>query len=206
MSYCNVQDLRAEGFDEEKYSDEKLENLVKLSCDFIDKVTGQFFEPRELAVRLDGRGGRILALPYPLIDVEFIEIDSELISDFVIYNRLEDRPYPKIYRDRKWTKGKLNILVKGTWGYVEEDGSTPEDIKRISRKLAIYNFPDLSDAEAQEDKNLRGLLVSETTDGHSYKLSDDAVNNLYSSSITGDTEIDEVLRAYSRSKLRLGIA
>ena len=206
MSYCNVQDLRAEGFDEEKYSDEKLENLVKLSCDFIDKVTGQFFEPRELALRLDGRGGRILALPYPLIDVEFIEIDSELISDFVIYNRLEDRPYPKIYRDRRWPKGKLNILVKGTWGYVEEDGSTPEDIKIISRKLAIYNFPDLSDAEAQEDKNLRGLLVSETTDGHSYKLSDDAVNNLYSSSITGDTEIDEVLRAYSRSKLRLGIA
>jgi len=206
MSYCSVQDLRAEGLDEEKYSDEKLEKLVKLSCDFIDKVTGQFFEPRELTLRLDGRGGRILVLPYPLINAEFIEIDGEVISDFVIYNRLEDRPYPKIYRDKRWPKGKLNITVKGTWGYVEEDGSTPEDIKRISRKLAIYNFPDLSDTEAQEDRNLRGLLVSETTDGHSYKLAEDSVNNLYSGSITGDTEIDGILRAYSRSKLRLGIA
>lgn len=206
MSYCSVEDLRAEGLNEEKYSDNDLEKLVKISCDFIDKVTGQFFEPRELTLRLDGRGGRILPLPYPLINAVFIEIDSEVVNDFVIYNRLEDRSYPKIFRNRRWPKGILNISIKGTWGYVEQDGSTPEDIKRIARKLAIYNFPDLSDAEAQEDKNMRGLLVSETTDGHSYKLSDEAVNNLYSSSITGDTEIDDILQAYSRSKLKLGIA
>jgi len=206
MSYCSVQDLRAEGLDEEKYSDDDLEKLVKLSCDFIDKVTGQFFEPRELTLRLDGRGGRILVLPYPLIDAEFIEIDSGIISDFVIYNRLEDRAYPKVFRNSKWPAGILNIKIKGSWGYVEEDGSTPENIKRAAIKLAIYNFPVLIDKEAQEDKNLRGLLVSETTDGHSYKLAEDSVNNLYSKSITGDAEIDDILRAYSRSKLRLGIA
>ena len=49
MSYCSVEDLRAEGLDSEKISDEELEKLIKLSCDYIDRITGQFFEPREAA-------------------------------------------------------------------------------------------------------------------------------------------------------------
>ena len=205
MSYCTVEDLRAEGLDEEKYSDETLGNLVKLSCEYIDRITGQFFEPRQQHLRLDGRGGKILVLPYPLIEVEYIEVSREIIDDYVVYNRIEDRSYPKIYRNAKWPNGILNIEIKGTWGYVEEDGSTPEPIKRIARKLAMYYFPALNDAEAQENKNLNGLLISETTDGHSYELAEDAVANLYASSITGDTEIDSVLKYYMRSRFRMAI-
>lgn len=44
MSYCTVDDLRAEGVSEEDYSDEQLENSIADSCDFIDRVTGQWFE------------------------------------------------------------------------------------------------------------------------------------------------------------------
>ena len=54
-------------------------------------------------------------------------------------------------------------------------------------KLALYNFPALSDTEAQEEKNLRGLLLSETTDGHSYALSSEAVSNLNSEAIVART-------------------
>ena len=205
MSYCTVEDLRAEGLSEDKYSDEDLEKLIKLSCGYIDRVTGQFFELREQALRLDGNGGRNLVLPYPLIEAEYIEVSHEVIDDYVIYNRMEDRAYPKIYRNSKWPKGILNITVKGMWGYVEEDGSTPAPIKRIALKLAMYHFPALSDTEAQNEKNLSGLLISETTDGHSYELAEDAVANFYSGSITGDTEIDSVLKYYTRSRFRMAI-
>ena len=205
MSYCTIKELRAEGLDEEKYSDEALTNLIKLSCDFIDRITGQFFEPREMLIRLDGRGGNNLVLPYFLIDVDYIEINHELIDDYVIYNRMEDRSYPKIYRNAKWPKGILNIEVQGTWGYVEADKSTPEAIKRIAKKLVMYNFPALNDFEAQEEKNIKGLLISEITDGHSYELAEDAVTNLYATSITGDTEIDSVLKHYMCSKFKMAI-
>ena len=203
MSYCTVEDLRAEGLED---SDENLERQIKLSCEFIDRITGQFFEAREQIIRLDGRGGKNLLLPYPVIEVEYIKVNAELISDYVIYNRLEDRDYPKIFRSSKWPEGRLNISIKGTWGYVEEDGSTPVSIKRIAKKLAMYNFPALIDKEAQTEKNTNGLLISETTDGHSYELASDAVTSAYNGAITGDAEIDSILKFYMRSRLRLGIA
>ena len=82
MSYCTVEELRAEGLDEEKYSNEALEKLIKLSCEYIDRITGQFFEPRELTIRLDGRGGKNLVLPLFLIDAWYIKVGNEFIDDF----------------------------------------------------------------------------------------------------------------------------
>ena len=206
MSYCTVEDLRAEGVREEDYSDEQLERLIAVSCGFIDSVTGQWFEPREKVMRFDGRGGRNLALPVFASSVECVKVCGEVVEDYVLYNRPEDRAYPKLYRSTRWPSGKLNVEVSGVFGYVEEDGSTPPAIKRAAMKLALYNFPALSDSEAQEEKAIRGLLYSETTDGHSYELSEDAVSELASSAITGDVEIDQILRRYMRPRFRMAIA
>ena len=208
MSYCTVEDIRAEGFTEEDCPDEVVERLIKLSCDYIDRVTGQFFEPRELTVRLDGRGGRNLVLPLFLIDCDYVKVKDELIEDYVLYNRItpvDDRPYPKIYRNAKWPEGIMNVEVSGTWGYVEAGNLTPEPIKRAAMKLAMCNFPLLSDTEAQSEKGLRGLLLSETTDGHSYELSEEVLASLASGAITGDSEIDQILRVYTRSKFRMAV-
>ena len=202
MSYCIVDDIRAEGVSEEDYSDEQLERLIALSCDFIDRITGQWFELRDKAIRLDGRGGKNLILPVFLYEADYVKIGLEEIDDYVLYNRMEDRAYPKIFRCSCWPKGRLNIEVSGKWGYVEENGTTPPAIKRAAMKLAMYNFPSLSDSDSQEEKNLRGLLLSETTDGHSYTLSESAVTN----SITGDTEIDQILKSYMCSRFRIAVA
>lgn len=205
MSYCTVEDIRAEGISEEDYSDEQLEELISVSCNFIDNVTGQWFEPREKIIRLDGREGQNLVLPVFLFKVDYVKIGLEDIDDYVVYNRMVDRTYPKIFRNAGWPKGRLNIKVSGIWGYVEEDGTTPAAIKRAAMKLALYNFPALSDSEALEEKGLRGLLTSETTDGHSYSLSDSAVSDAYSGAITGDTEIDQILKSYTASHFRMAI-
>ena len=201
MSYCTVEDIRAEGISKEDYSDEELEGLIALSCEFIDR-TGQWFELRDKAIRLDGRGGKNLILPVFLYEADYVKIGLEEIDDYVLYNRMEDRAYPKIFRCSCWPKGRLNIEVSGKWGYVEENGTTPPAIKRAAMKLAMYNFPSLSDSDSQEEKNLRGLLLSETTDGHSYELSESAVTN----SITGDTEIDQILKSYMCSRFRIAVA
>ena len=208
MSYCTVEDIRAEGFTKEDYPDEVVQGLIKLSCEYIDRVTGQFFEPRELTLRVDGRGGRNLVLPLFLIDCDYVKIMGEIIDDYVLYNRItpiDDRPYPKMYRNARWPKGIMNVEISGTWGYVEAGNLTPEPIKRVAMKLAMYNFPLLSDSEAQGEKSLKGLLLSETTDGHSYELSEEVLVSIASGAITGDTEIDQILRAYTRSKFRMTV-
>ena len=191
MSYCSVEDLRNEGLDD---TDEKLSELVELSCDFIDRITGQFFEQRELLLTFDGRGGQNFPLPYPLIEASEILCDDEVITDFVIYHNAN---YPKLYREAKWPKGIQNIKISGTWGYEV----TPAPIKRIAIKLAMYYFPSLSDAAAQDELAVKGLITSETTDGHSYSLANVDTSSL----ITGDKEIDDVLKFYIRSHFRMAV-
>ena len=205
MSYFTVEDLRAEGVSEEDYSDEQLGRLIEASCEFIDRVTGQWFELREKVIRLDGRGGKNLVLPVFLSEAYSVKVDHEEIEDYVLYNRMEDRAYPKIFRCAGWPRGRMNVEVSGQWGYVEEDGTTSPAIKRAAMKLALYNFPALADSEAQEEKAIRGLLLSETTDGHTYMLSDSVVAEAYSGAITGDAEIDGILKSYMRSRFRMAI-
>ena len=211
MSYCEVPDIRAEGISSDDMSAVQITKLINLACDYIDKVTGQWFEPRERVIKLDGRGGQVLALPIFLIREEYVRINNQPISDYVLYNRIsieDDRKYPKIYRNAKWPLGIHNIQIKGKWGYVEEDGSTPELIKRDAIKLVLYNFPALGDAEAQSEKNLQGKLKSETTDGHRYELFDNASESASSglSMLTGDDEIDEILKYFIRPRFRMAIA
>lgn len=206
MSYCTVEDLRAEGVSEEEYTDEQLEDLIAASCEFIDRVTGQWFELREKSIRLDGRGGQNLVLPVFLFEAYSVKVGCEEIDDYVLYNRMEDRAYPKIFRCAGWPRGRLNVEVSGQWGYVEEDGLPPSAIRRAAMKLALYHFPALTDSEAQEENAIRGLLVSETTDGHSYTLSDSAIAEAYSGAITGDAEIDGILKRYMRSRFRIAVA
>ncbi len=201
MSYCTIEDLRNEGVTEEEYEDSKLEKLIQAACEYIDRITGQWFEPREKIIKLDGRGGHNLVLPIFLSEVEYIKADDELITDYILYNRMEDRAYPKIYRELKWPKGKLNIMISGTFGYTDKNGNAPADIKRIAMKLALYYFPSISDYEALSEQNLSGKIISETTDGHSYSLA----SSSYTDSITGDTEIDNVLKSYKRSGFYMAV-
>ena len=209
MSYCELADIRAEGITVEQMNAGQVTALINLACDYIDKVTGQWFEPRQKTIRLDGRGGEILQLPVFLIRPEYIRVDGVSIDDYILYNRIspeDDRNYPKIYRELKWPKGIQNIQIQGKWGYVEEDGSTPLLIKRAAMKLCLYNFPALSDSEAQEEKDLRGKIRSETTDGHSYTLDGSSTSSVSGNSLsTGDSEIDGILKYFTRPRFNMAI-
>ncbi len=113
MAYATVAELRDEGLTIEQVPDDRLTRLLTLATAFVDRVTGRFFEPRDLVLTLDGRGGRAIQLNHPIISVNSVKIDVGPLSPgyvevdeslFKVYNRHlsqgllspDDRENPKI--------------------------------------------------------------------------------------------------------------
>jgi hypothetical protein len=200
--YVSVSELKAEGVDPD-VTNSRINSSILLAQSYIDKMTRQWFEPREMTVLLDG-GRTVFFLPLFCISLSEVKIDDELLTadDYYLYNRYypDDRMNPKIRFARKTTKGFQNISLKGYFGYVESDSSTPLDIKKICKKMALVETKQMSDSE-RRDLIDRGRIIEEETDGHRYKL--EAINS--TNEFTGDAEIDSILRAY-RAPIGIGLA
>jgi hypothetical protein len=67
--YALVSDLRAEGVSVTEATDARLARLIRLASQYVDRMTGRFFEPRPMTLTLDGSGGRMLLLGHPIIAV-----------------------------------------------------------------------------------------------------------------------------------------
>jgi hypothetical protein len=176
-------------------------------------VTGRWFEPREMTIRIDGNGGKVLPLPHFLIEAGSVKNNGLPVVNYVLYNRMEDRDYPKLYAERGWPRGALNIEINGKWGYVDvaSDGTyiTPLMIKRAAMKLiSLTGTAELGDAEAVLSASERGRVIKETTDGHSYEMKNTASETISSGSsvsYTGDLEIDQILDLYTARSMGLGL-
>jgi hypothetical protein len=72
--YALVSDLRAEGVTPSEATDARLARLVRLATQYVDRMTGRFFEPRPMTPALDGSGGRILLLGHPIIGVRDVTL------------------------------------------------------------------------------------------------------------------------------------
>lgn len=195
MGYCTVQDLRDEGITEAQANDARLAMLIALATGYIDLITRRWFEPRTLALKLDGSGHDTLWLPAPIIELTAVKVDGRTAADtaLTVYDRRvpDDRNNPKVVYCDGYPKGKQNVEVTGSFGYTEADGKTPALIKRAAMQLVIRDIPKLTDNEAQEDRK-RARIISETTDKHSYTLAQLASNGEWS----GDAEIDNALYFY----------
>ena len=149
--YASVSDLRAEGVTDAQASDARIQQLVSLASRYVERVTGRFFEPRVQALRVDGTGGRVLALGHPIIGIDAVAIDSNPFSPadlavdpglYRVYNRHltqglllpDDRDHPRLELVHgedghlalgrlAWPRGQQNVEVRGVFGYTEPDGS-----------------------------------------------------------------------------------
>jgi hypothetical protein len=74
FGYALVSDLRAEGLTAAEVPDARLARLVQLASQYVDRMTGRFFEPRALRMTLDGTGGRALLLAHPIIAVNEVSL------------------------------------------------------------------------------------------------------------------------------------
>lgn len=81
VTYVSVAEVRAEGFTDPPYTDERIEQLCRLATLFIDKVTGRWFTPRTFGptnrLLYDGKGARVLHLEIPVIQLDRLLIEDQ---------------------------------------------------------------------------------------------------------------------------------
>jgi hypothetical protein len=205
--YATVADLRAEGVAPTTASDARLEALVADAGAFVDSVTGWFFEPRPLTLRMDGRGHRTVEPPVPPIRIDALSVEyqgalSTAAEDLVIEGSPVAPgfagPRLTLRHGRRFPKGVSNVTATGIWGYTEADGSpmgrTPAAIRTVTMQLVLRALPLLTNEEAWESARRRWRLSEERTRDQSYRLNPPT----FSTFITGDPELDLVLLRYRR--------
>jgi len=234
--YVTVQDIRDCGIDSSTASDAQVEAALVASQSFIEKATRQWFNPREVTFKADGNNADTLFLSVPIISVNYVKLNSstdELGTDlYEVYNSIypeDDRQNPKISLKRQtgdiyatpatsfdrplmFLKGRRNQEISGTFGYVEADGSTPEQIKRALKILVVERLtspiylPAGTVAPTPPPSAPAGDVIAEDTDGHRIKYSfvkfSDERPGL--SGITSNREVLATLRIY-RAPLSLAV-
>jgi hypothetical protein len=203
--YATVPDVRAEGVTGAMASSRRLLSLLDEASRTIDLLTGWFFEPRELTLRLDGRGTPTLELPVPPIRIERLAIDgTELYLDgniaVVVGSPVGpgfDGPRITLRHGLVFPKGAGNVEVEGLFGYTEPDGTptgrTPLQIKRACLLLVLRWLHPLS-GDASADARNRWRVIEERTRDQSYKLGALPAT----APITSDPEVDAIIWRYAR--------
>jgi hypothetical protein len=82
FGYALVSELREEGVTAADATDARLARLVQLASRYIELVTGRFFEPRPMALTVDGSGGRIQLLGHPVIAVSAVKMFVGMFAEF----------------------------------------------------------------------------------------------------------------------------
>lgn len=236
--YVSLAEMRAAGVPNPP-SDADVTAAVALWQTFIDRACRQWFSEQALEIFFDGTDSGSVFFGVPIITITELEINLDregngtLLDpeDFRIYNAVRyppDRKNPRIklidrFNDRrdiftapmdsnrrKFLKGVQNQRVKGTFGYVEDDGSVPPLIKRALTLLVIEKLanPPIPDPSSTLVPPILSSIVSEEwTDGHKLKYdvssSTTAPRSPGFSDITSNPEILGILRLF---KAPIGIA
>jgi len=221
-NYVSIQDFRDEGVTVAQASDERLLALIEIWESFVNEQTGQWFYPKDITLELDGNDTDILFLSIPIISVTSLKLNGETealdAASYVVYNRFDpdDRRNPRIKLQRtstmdlferlsaggsqalRFAKGYRNQIIEGSFGFIEPDGCAPKLIKYAVTRLVIARIG----PEASAGASPAGPVVEEWTDGHKLKYSDIPAAS-GGGSITGDLEVDRILKMYRRP---IGIA
>mgnify|MGYP001240412518 CR=1 FL=1 len=149
--YTTVQAMRDEGVTTGMASDSKLQGLIRVASQMIDRWTGRWFEPRSRTFIVDGPGADTVMLNHPICaisDIQFLSSDLDTggpveLAGVRIYNRHltqlllspDDRENPRLewatdFVQRHcpwpyWPRGNQNIQITGIFGYTDPDGVSP---------------------------------------------------------------------------------
>jgi hypothetical protein len=204
-------DLRSEGVTLAMASDERLVSLLIEASDYIDHLTGWFFEPRQMVLHLDGRGTPSIEPPVPPIRLDSLSVCGELASMLSADLMVVGAPVivgfeaPRLTLLQRWApyvprvfpKGVGNIIASGYWGYTEPDGTfmgrTPRAIRRATMLLVFRNLSLLGSGDSSAKSQWR--ILEERTRDQSYRLAPLTWSGVV---LTGDPEIDLLLIRYLR--------
>jgi hypothetical protein len=235
--YISVADVRAAGLNANPPDDATIFASIMLWQQVLERVTRQWFRPIACEFRLDGTDSDTLHLPVPIISVSELRINTDSNALTAARYRVyagrqlpDDRKNPRIKlvdnfdgygrdiytaSDRtsrsRFFKGRQNQFIRGVFGYIEQDGSTPALIKRATLKLVIADLssPLVSGAGGglTPPPITAGLVREEVTDGHSIKY-DIAGGDIRArapglSGLINDPEVQMIVKLY---KAPIGMA
>jgi hypothetical protein len=80
--YALVSDLREEGVTLAEAHDTRIARLILFASQYIERVTGRFFEPRPMTLLVDGSGGRIQLLGHPIIAINSVKMYVGMYAEF----------------------------------------------------------------------------------------------------------------------------
>ena len=210
MALITVEQVRDEGVTEDQADDARIDSLITLSTQFINRATGQFFEGQSMTLILDGNGRNLLHLPMFCAEASELLIGStgsddatDYVDSAILYNRTfptDDRKNPKIrLTDGVFISGYQNISITGIFGYVDinpgPEYTVPFEIQEACKRLVVMAVPLLTSPDRAANEN-RGRITQENFDGgtYSYTLTPSAFTNLWA----GDAYVNQVLLAYRR--------
>ncbi len=203
--YASVANLRAEGVTSEMASDDRIVLALTEASAVIDRVTGWFFEPREMTLHMDGRGTLVVEPPVPAIqldrlivcggevDAEEYEVEGAPVAPWFV------APSIRLKHGRVFPRVAGGVVAAGLWGYTEPDwtpaGRTPLAIRRAAMILALQLLPKLGEGDGGMEVRQRCRIVEESTRDQSYRL---APLDTKVVPLTGDVEVDRLLARYRR--------
>jgi len=226
MALLTLQEVRDEGFSSARYSDQRVTDSIELVTDYVEELTGNFFEPRTLTLKLDGDRTPTLLLPYPIISITQVKDREEVIdlAGLKVYNRHlsglrvlpDDRKNPKIEYDLDefpynastffgggvFSRGVQNITVVGDFGYRDYDpGDATGKVPTLLKRALFLLLPRyLEQAATSEGKAAWSASVKKRTKTRSMECEEGGaiVMGNVMGSLTGNWEIDQILSKFTR--------
>ena len=213
-------------------TDARLQAAIDEWSAFVDRACRQWFDSRSLTIYLDGTEGDTLWLPVPIITLTALYINGDFtnaadLTGYNVHNSRDipdDRTNPRITVKResdsddffyrtvwgdtpRFVKGERNQKLVGTFGYTDAKATTPfwqtpYAIKRAVLKLISKSLMPLYPAGPSASPLVPGTVKSEKTDGHSIDYAVTSAAGFMS--ITGDAEVDAILRLF-RAPLAMGV-
>lgn len=188
------------------------EDEISMAMDFIDLQTRQWFEPRSKTIRVEGKNSNVMFFPVPIISITEIRVNDETVAqpliNFEIFDGVDNRRNPRI---KLRTSSSLNTIFTqthgrafiraaysefdGSYGYVEDDGSTPLMIKKATIMLTVNNLK----SPVGTGSSLAGVgaMKREKVDLHETEyFQPDDVRGGASGAISGDIEVDRILKMF----------
>lgn len=197
--YTTIAEMRSEGVTVAQADDARLAILIDEASRTIDQVTGWVYAPTLETLELEGRGRKTLWPSLPLIELTSVLVDDEPVDldDLRLLGRAPSRKRPVSQISKKcgtWCRGAL-ILLEGTWGYTEPDGTpegrTPREIARAARLLVMRSLPLASEEDDVETAHMWWRITEQRTRDQAIKTAP-----IQPGQLTGDPIVDEILARY----------
>lgn len=202
MAIVTSQDLLNEGLSASEYPSNWVNGRIALALEFLEEVTGRWFDKRTAQTfLLDGNDRSLIELPQaPVGDLTSVTIDDTLLDPTAYRlkksNEFDWRRYPRLKRiddNGIWTLGDENIEVVGDFGLVDSNGAPPRRIKQCLIRMAILWAPKAADSDTDRENR----IISETIEDYSYTLESVATGG----GSFGDQLIDGVIADYTKTSM-----